>query len=296
MHDDSPPVEGRDARVTPVFISYRRSETTETARAIQTALIARYGPRSAFLDNDSIPVGIDYRARIGDALRLAKVVLVVIGPTWGTVLGAMGKRRLDEVDDSVRVEVEAALALNSYVIPVLVDDTPMPTEMELPPAMRLLNGRNGIRMHTGDRLGESIAQLIASIDSLGAWIGYHHEGNLNLVVYAQYQLSVVAGSAKGYSLPLRRARITIGRASHCDMVLADERAASRTQCSLDWDENADTFVIHAFHPRGTYLNGDLIALVQRLLKPGDVIRIGASELLYDRIPGASIHAGRPDGR
>jgi hypothetical protein len=63
----------------------------------------------------------------------------VIGPEWATVTDARRRRRLDDPDDFVALEVGTALPRPEVkVIPVLVDGARMPMQKELPPALAAL--------------------------------------------------------------------------------------------------------------------------------------------------------------
>jgi hypothetical protein len=73
--------------------------------------------------------GADYRRRIYDAIDASNVVLVLIGPRWSTLTGPGGVRRLDEPDDLLRAEIARALARGVPVIPVLVNNAPMPASL-----------------------------------------------------------------------------------------------------------------------------------------------------------------------
>lgn len=58
---------------------------------------------------------------------------VVIGRSWVKISDKDGNRRLDKVDDFVRIEVERGLSRpDLLVIPVLVDDAAIPSPTELP--------------------------------------------------------------------------------------------------------------------------------------------------------------------
>jgi hypothetical protein len=60
-------------------------------------------------------------------LEACRVVLVVIGPGWFDSRTDDGRRRLDDPEDHVRVEIETVLRLESLlVIPVLVRNASMP--------------------------------------------------------------------------------------------------------------------------------------------------------------------------
>jgi hypothetical protein len=78
-----------------------------------------------FQDVDSIRPGDDFAAEIEAAVGACSVLLAVIGPRWLTVEGDSG-RRLDDPQDWVRLEIEAAIQRRVRIIPVLIDDARMP--------------------------------------------------------------------------------------------------------------------------------------------------------------------------
>ena len=96
----------------------------------------RYHARSVFMDVDSIVPGTDFVQRIEAALDSSGAMIVLIGRDWLKEQG--GKRRLDEPDDFVRLEVGAALQRRIPTIPVLVNGTQLPASEELPEPLRPL--------------------------------------------------------------------------------------------------------------------------------------------------------------
>ena len=76
----------------------------------------------------------------------ADVLIAVIGPNWATAADGSGRRRLDEPDDFVRLEVGGALRRDIRVIPVLVGGAKMPDAHELPDDLAGLAGRNGLEL------------------------------------------------------------------------------------------------------------------------------------------------------
>jgi len=69
------------------------------------------------------------------------MVLVLIGSKWrGTTDGA-GHRRFDEPTDWVRLEIVGVLRRGIRVVAVLVEDTPLPSESDLPDDLRPLVSR-----------------------------------------------------------------------------------------------------------------------------------------------------------
>ena len=74
------------------------------------------------------------------------VFLVVIGPNWLNAKDDHGRRRLDNPDDFVAIEIAAALSRNIRVIPVLVDGAPTPKADKLPNAIKPLVRRNAVEV------------------------------------------------------------------------------------------------------------------------------------------------------
>ena len=96
------------------------------------------------MDVDSIDLGVDFVQKIEEHLARCSVVLVVIGQDWLSVTDPRGRRRLDDPNGFVRLEVEAALRSSARVIPVLVEGATMPDPDELPASMAALVRRNGL--------------------------------------------------------------------------------------------------------------------------------------------------------
>jgi hypothetical protein len=146
-----------------IAISYRRSDTSAIAGRIFDRLAAHYGKPSVFMDVDNIPIGIDFRAHIGETLRRTDVVLAVIGAGW---MGAQdgGEARIREEGDPVRVEIETALARGAPVIPVLVDGAKMPDAAALPQSFGTFAFLNAAEVATGRDFDGQIGRLIAAID------------------------------------------------------------------------------------------------------------------------------------
>ncbi|MBN8591260.1 MAG: toll/interleukin-1 receptor domain-containing protein [Anaerolineae bacterium] len=118
-----------------IFISYRRDDSRETALQLLAALKPHF---IVFMDVEGILVGKDFRATVERELLAAQVVLIVIGTQWVTITGKDGSRRLDKLDDLVRIEAEMALRHDKIVIPVLVNGATMPTADELPRSLSQL--------------------------------------------------------------------------------------------------------------------------------------------------------------
>jgi hypothetical protein len=145
-----------------IAISYRRQDSSPTAGRLYDRLQAEFGKDSVFMDFDSIPYGVDFREHIKQTLQRAKVVVAIIGPEW---LGEDAKsgRRIDDPTDFVRLEIASALQQGIPVIPILVNNTPMPEAKTLPPDMEGLAFRNGLVLDTGIDFHHHADRLIAGI-------------------------------------------------------------------------------------------------------------------------------------
>jgi tetratricopeptide (TPR) repeat protein len=146
-----------------VFISYRRQETAPYARLLREELSKRLGSQWVFMDIDSIDVGVDFAEAIDRAVNACQVLLALMGPQWLSITDAEGQRRLDNPDDTVRLEIEAALARDIRVIPVLVDNTPMPGRQQLPDTLMPLARRNALEL-SYNRYAYDLQRLLEAVE------------------------------------------------------------------------------------------------------------------------------------
>jgi len=127
-----------------VFINYRRSDSSAHANLLYDWVRERYGEDRVFKDVDTIEPGLDFVEAIERAVSSSEVMLVVIGQEW--IVDVQGRRRLEDADDYVRMEIAAALNRNIRVIPVLVEGSQMPTATELPEALSALTRRHAFEL------------------------------------------------------------------------------------------------------------------------------------------------------
>jgi hypothetical protein len=129
-----------------VFISYRRSDAGPYARLLQVQLSRRLPGTPVFMDLDSIDAGADFAEAIESGVQSCRALVALIGPRWVTVSDEQGRRRLDDPDDYVRLEIRTALERCARVIPVLVDDATMPQRQQLPDDLAKLARLNALRL------------------------------------------------------------------------------------------------------------------------------------------------------
>ena len=91
-----------------LFISYRRQDSEWAARVVCDELSEHFGKESVFMDIDTLAPGDDFVEAIERAVGNCHALVALIGPQWLTIRSPSGARRLDESNDFVRLEIEAA--------------------------------------------------------------------------------------------------------------------------------------------------------------------------------------------
>jgi len=146
-----------------LFINYRREDTRHAAGRLYDRLIQRFGDDQVFMDIDQIEPGEDFVEVINRKVGTCDIAIVAIGRHWLHATDESGKRRLDDEDDFVRMEIVAALQRNIRVIPVLVDGARMPGKHDLPEALAPLSRRNAIEL-SETRFHADVNRLIEAIE------------------------------------------------------------------------------------------------------------------------------------
>ncbi len=154
----------RHADVTKIFVNYRRVDEPAAAGRLFDQLERSYGPDGLFMDVANIRGGQDFATLLEDAVDQCDVFLAVIGPSWSDVKAENGVRRIDQPGDYVRLEIEAALKRDKWIIPVLVNNAQMPAADKLPPSIQTLLRRQAVVLEN-DRFGADVRRLIDDIAS-----------------------------------------------------------------------------------------------------------------------------------
>ena len=148
-----------------IILSYRRDDTGAIAGRIFDRLVGHYGADQVFMDIDSIPFGLDFREHIQETLKRCDVLLAIVGKNWAAA-DEKGAFRINEENDWVRIEVEAALARKIPVIPVLIDNASLPAPASLPEGLRNLVFRQAAPVDSGRDFNPHMARLIKAMDQL----------------------------------------------------------------------------------------------------------------------------------
>jgi hypothetical protein len=148
-----------------VFISYRRSDSAAITGRIRDRLADYYGADAIFIDIDSIPLGIDFRQQIQEAITKNDLVLAVIGPKW---IGSKkaGATRISDYKDPIRIEIETALNHGIPLIPVVVGGATMPKDSALPDSLQKLPFLNAAEVDDGRDFHQHVDRLIRAMDRL----------------------------------------------------------------------------------------------------------------------------------
>jgi hypothetical protein len=148
-----------------VFLSYRRSDTGGEAGRLADTFQHRIGGSLAFRDVADIPPGAQFDAMLDKELTAAKIVLVLIGPTWLTQL----QQRLGQSDiDYLRVEVAAALARGKRVIPLLLNGAALPPAHALPDDLGALARHQAMTLRD-ESWSQDVDRLIDAIGRPYRW-------------------------------------------------------------------------------------------------------------------------------
>lgn len=149
-----------------VFINYRRVDSSGDARLLYELLAQRLGADNVFLDAASLKPGMDWLQEIDAHDSTCAAFLVLIGSRWEESFADRSSVG-GPSPDVARREIEFALSRESgvSVLPVLIDDAPMPAGAKLPRSLRRLASIQGVQLRHStfdndlDHLVDVLSQL-----------------------------------------------------------------------------------------------------------------------------------------
>lgn len=153
-----------------IFISYRRQDSGANALGIGQYLEHEFGRKNVFIDVD-MRAGAKFPKVLEQLLAECKVMLVLIGPDWLDATDEQGRRRLDDSDDWVRLEISHALSREITVIPVRVNGAELPPKASLPDDIRGLLDHQAVSVTLAGFRNEmsGLVRDIRSIPSYRPW-------------------------------------------------------------------------------------------------------------------------------
>ena len=147
----------------PIFISYRRDDNSASAGRLYDGLKRHFASNQIFMDVDSLDLGVDFIEAIEESVGSCDVLIAVIGKRWLISSDEEGRRRLDNPEDFVRIEIATALKRNIRVIPVLVDGASMPRSGDLPDDLKSLIRRDALEV-SHNRFRTDSERLIVAVE------------------------------------------------------------------------------------------------------------------------------------
>ncbi len=147
-----------------IFISYRRDDAEGEAGRLFDDLTRAFGNDAVFMDVAGIKPGVDFRKAIEDNVASCGVLLAIVGPTWASITGADGTRRLEDPNDFVALEIASALSREVPVIPVLVHEAKMPAANLLPESLKNFSYHNSVEISHA-RWNSDVQLLVEALKS-----------------------------------------------------------------------------------------------------------------------------------
>ncbi|WP_147202352.1 pentapeptide repeat-containing protein [Segetibacter aerophilus] len=117
-----------------IFISYRRKDTGGYAGRLFDYLKKEYGAENVLFDIEVDATVEELRSWVKRVIPRSAVVIILIGENW--LENSFKRRRLDEKDDIVCLEIELAIKNEVPLIPLLVDGANFPNISELPQSIQ----------------------------------------------------------------------------------------------------------------------------------------------------------------
>jgi TIR domain len=132
-----------------IFLSYRRADAAPHAVMLQSRLREHIPDAGVFMDLVDIEPGLEFVEVIREAIDSCAVLVALIGLKWVTLADEEGCRRIDDPDDYVRFEIQAALERDVRVIPVLVDGARPLQQQQLPAELQKLARLQALELSYG---------------------------------------------------------------------------------------------------------------------------------------------------
>jgi hypothetical protein len=125
-----------------------------------------FGPGEVFIDLESVGPGVEWGIKIESALSTAKVLVLVIGPTWLTTTDKYGRRCIDDETDWVAKELRHAIQSGLAIFPVLVGGATLPVAEALPPNLASLVNHQAVELRD-EHWSDGRERLLRAVAALG---------------------------------------------------------------------------------------------------------------------------------
>lgn len=150
-----------------IFISYRRADSKHVAGRVYDRLAQEFGADQVFFDVDSIPVGVDFRSHVAEAIDESVALVAIIGTSWVNKQWSIKRRWFRRVqEDFVAIELELAMHRRVAIIPLLVEGASMPTTAELPSAIKDFVYLHASPMRSGRDFKSDMDRIVDALKDL----------------------------------------------------------------------------------------------------------------------------------
>lgn len=150
-----------------IYLSYRRPYNTAIAGRIYDRLAVTFGSSGIVRSGDVMDTGHGGDRALREAVRQCSAMVVVMGQGWEDLQDNRGTSLLESREDTVRLEIEAALQHDLRVLPILVDGYHMPRRDQLPDSIADLTGKNALELESGRRFDDDMRRIVTA---LAAWV------------------------------------------------------------------------------------------------------------------------------
>lgn len=157
------------------------------------------------MDVDSIPLGVNFADRLAEEVGKCDILLAIIGKNWLDSKDGSGKRRLDNPNDFVRLEIRAALSRSIPVVPVFLDGAKPPPSEFLPDDLKSLSLRNGLDINHAS-FHSDVHRLISGIEKYARRTDQESASSPVLPAAPQQPIKYATKVTPGALSPLKRTR------------------------------------------------------------------------------------------
>lgn len=146
-----------------IYAAYRRDNTHPDVERVLESLVRAHGA-AAVVRATPIATSDTYRTTVENTMRECAGVVVIAGPEFDSEPDALGRRRLDNPEDPLRIEIESALKVKKMmVIVALVGGYFLPDAKLLPRSLRPLTRRGTINVGAFDSVENDLGYLNAGV-------------------------------------------------------------------------------------------------------------------------------------
>ncbi|MEN2280896.1 protein kinase [Algoriphagus sp. SE2] len=149
-----------------IFINYRKADSEPEVNWLYEKLKNAFNQEKIFMDSGSLERGANWPDTIRQKLLESEIVLVVIGENWLTVgTDNFGRRRIDQENDWVRIEIELAFDQDKIVFPILLNGAQMPPTEALPKSISKLSHIQAKRLDINSSKPEEIKEFVKDLST-----------------------------------------------------------------------------------------------------------------------------------